>query len=348
MPSYKDENSGTWYCKFYYVDWTGTRRQRLKRGFKLQREAKEWERIFLEQFAKNPDITFAALYEKYKSYITPRIRESTAHTRFHMMDRHILPFFKNRVISDISPADISAWQTEMMEKGLSDTYLRSANTYLKAVFAYAVDYVGLEKNPCRKPIGSTRTQNVDFWTPEEYALFIHECKDNIEYYTIFEILYYTGMRAGELLALTLNDIDLKKKQISINKTFYHLTGKDSIQPPKTAKGERTVDIPDFLADEIREYQKHLYKPDPEDRLFPKQLNYIRSAFNIRVKRAGVKKIRIHDLRHSHASTLIHLGANPVLVAERLGHESPDITLKTYSHLFPSSQTDIVQKISKVN
>jgi len=179
-------------------------------------------------------------------------------------------------------------------------------------------------------------------------LFIHECRDNIEYYTIFEILYYTGMRAGELLALTLNDIDFKNNQISINKTFYHLTGRDTIQPPKTAKGERTVNIPDFLTDEIKEYIKHLYKPDPNDRLFPKQLNYIRSAFNIRVKRSGVKKIRIHDLRHSHASTLIHLGVNPVLVAERLGHESPDITLKAYSHLFPSSQAEIVQKITKVN
>ena len=213
------------------------------------------------------------------------------------MDRHILPFFKDRVISDISPADISAWQIEMMRKGLSDTYLRSANTYLKTVFAYAVEYLGLERTPCRKPIGSTKTQNVDFWTPEEYSLFIHECRDNIEYYTIFEILYYTGMRAGELLALTLNDIDFRKNQITINKTFYHLTGRDTIQPPKTAKGERTVNIPDFLTDETREYIKHLYKPDPNDRLFPKQLNYIRSAFNIRVKRSGVKKIRIHDLRH---------------------------------------------------
>lgn len=185
----------------------------------------------------------------------------------------------------------------MMGKNLSDTYLRSANTYLKAVFTYAVEYLGLEKNPCRKPIGSTKTQNVDFWTPEEYTRFIHECQDNVEYYTIFEILYYTGMRAGELLALTLKDVDFQNNQVTINKTFYHLTGKDTVQPPKTAKGERTVDIPEFLTDEIREYVKHLYKPNPEDRLFPKQLNYLRSAFNIRVKRAGVKKIRIHDLRH---------------------------------------------------
>lgn len=347
MGVYKDKERGTWYCRFYYTNWQGEKKQKCKRGFKLQREAKDWERKFLEQFAKNPDITFESLYEKYKAYITPRIRESTAQTRFHMMERHMLPFFKDRIISDIAPADVAQWQIEMMSKGLSDTYLRSANTYLKAVFAYAVEYLGLEKNPCRKPIGSTKAQNVSFWTPEEYAKFIDECRDNIEYYTIFEILYYTGMRAGELLALTLNDIDFKNNQINIDKTFYHLTGRDTIQPPKTDKGTRVVDIPEFLTEEIREYVKHLYKPMPDDRLFPKQLNYLRSAFNIRVKRAGVKKIRIHDLRHSHASTLINLGANPVLVAERLGHESADITLKTYSHLFPSSQTDIVRKITKV-
>jgi len=158
MPVYKDSERNTYYVKTYYTDWTGTRRQKMKRGFKLQREAKEWERLFLEQFAKNPDITFESLYEKYKEYITPKIRESTAHTRFHMMDRHILPFFKDRVISDISPADISAWQIEMMGKGLCDTYLRSANIYLKTVFAYAVEYLGLERTPCRKPIGSTKPQ----------------------------------------------------------------------------------------------------------------------------------------------------------------------------------------------
>lgn len=348
MPVYKDKERNTYYCRFYYTDWNGQKKQKCKRGFKLQREAKDWERKFLEQYAKNPDITFESLYSKYKVYITPRIRESTAHTRFHMMDRHILPFFRNRVISDIAPADVAAWQAEMMGKGLSDTYLRSANTYLKAVFAYAVEYLGLERNPCRRPIGSTKSKNVNFWTPEEYASFIHECQDNIEYYTIFEILYYTGMRAGELLALTLNDIDFKNNQITINKTFYHITGKDTIQPPKTVKGARTIDIPDFLTEELQDYVKRLYKPMPEDRLFPKRLDYIRSAFNIRITRAGVKKIRVHDLRHSHASTLINLGANPVLVAERLGHESPDITLKTYSHLFPSSQAEIVQKISKVN
>lgn len=344
---YKDQERNTWYCKFYYVDWTGQKRQKMKRGFKLQREAKEWEKMFLEQYAKNPDVSFETLYQKYKEYIMPRIRESTAKTRFYMIDYHILPYFKNRVVSDIDPEDIIQWQNQMLAKGLSNTYLNQANIYLKAIFRYAVDYMGLQKNPCRKNIGSRKTKKLNFWTPEEYKMFIEECKDNIVYFTMFEILYYTGMREGELLALTLNDIDFKNKLIHINKTFYRITGKDLVNDPKTESSKRSIDVPDFLLDEIREYIEHMYKPLPETRLFDKNSSYMRYALKTRIQKAGVKDIRIHDLRHSHASTLINLGANPVLVAERLGHESADVTLRIYSHLFPRHQSEIVSKIQKI-
>ncbi len=129
-------------------------------------------------------------------------------------------------------------------------------------------------------------------------------------------------------------------------TFYRLTGKDVINPPKTPTSERTIDIPEFLTEEIKDYTRRLYKPDPQCRMFHKQIQYIRSAFKTRIRKADVKEIRVHDLRHSHASMLINLGANPVLVAERLGHESPTITMNTYAHLFPKAQLDIVQKITK--
>ena len=347
MAVYKDNDRGTWYCKFYYVNWQGEKKQKLKRGFKLQREAKDWERKFLEQFAKNPDITFESLYEKYKDYITPRIRESSAITRFGMLNTHVLPFFKNRIVSDISPADIAAWQTEILNKGLSESYSHTINVYLKAIFAYAVEYVGLAKNPCTKSIGSLKSRKIDFWTPEEYKQFSEACKDNIEYFTLFELLYYTGMRVGEALALTLNDIDFKENTISITKTYYRVTGKDLINPPKTAGSERTIIIPEFLTDELKQYVSHLYKPDPEERIFNKRPQYVRSILRDRAEKAGVKQIRVHDLRHSHASMLINLGANPVLVANRLGHESADITLKIYSHLFPSTQSEIVNKIKKM-
>lgn len=347
MPTYKDEKTNTWYCKFYYTNWQGQKKQKLKRGFKLQRDAKEFERKFLEQFAKNPDISFESLYKKYKEYITPQIRESTASSRFNMLNKHVLPFFGKRIISDIAPADIAAWQTEMLQKGLSNTYLNQINVYLKAIFSYGVDYVGLSQNPCTKTIGSHKTKKINFWMPEEYKLFSAAISNNIEYYTMFEILYYTGMREGELLALTLNDIDFKNNKINISKTYYRIKGKDLINPPKTEKSERIVDIPEFLTQEIKEYVTHLYKPLPETRLFNKRPQYLRSILKNRAMLAGVKVIRVHDLRHSHASMLINLGANPVLVAERLGHESAAVTLKIYSHLFPHTQLEIISKIKKV-
>ena len=303
MPAYFDEKTKTWYCKFYYENWQGQKKQKMKRGFKLQREAKDWERKFLEQFARNPDISFQSLYERYKEFITLRIRESTAQSRFNMIDNHITPYFKDRIISDITPTDIMEWQNVMLQKGLSDTYLNQINIYLKAIFSYAVDYVGLSKNPCGKSIGSRKTRQLNFWTPEEYHKFIEQlssCKDsydNLTFFTIFEILYYTGMRVGELLALTLQDIDFKENKISINKGYYLITGKDLIDKPKTIHGERVVDIPDFLTQEIREYVSHLYEPDPTARLFEKRPQYVRSVLRDRAQKAGVKEIRVHDLRH---------------------------------------------------
>lgn len=347
MPAYKDNRKGTWYCKFYYTDWTGTRRQKMKRGFKLQREAKEYERLFLEQFAKDPDITFESLYGKYKGYIKPRIRETTYKTRTMMADIHILPFFKSRIVSDISPADVAAWQEGMLSKGLSSSYLHTVNGVLDMIFNYAVEYVGLRKSPCRNPIGSTKRRDVTFWTLEEYRQFSAACSVDIMFFTVFEVLYYTGMREGEFLALTLNDIDFKNCKITINKTYCRMDGKDIINPPKTPNSNRVIDIPGFLADEIKEYVSRLYRPDPETQLFTISARTIRRALNRYADEAGVKRIRVHDIRHSHASLLIDLGANPVLVAERLGHESADITLRIYSHLFPTRQEDVVQKIADI-
>lgn len=347
MPVYRDEKTGKYYAKFYYENWQGEKKQKLKRGFTRQKDAKEFERKFLEQFAKNPDISFDALYQKYKDYITPQIRESTAYVRFRMLENHVLPFFKGKIVSDITPADVAAWQTEILNKGLSDSYIHQINIFLKAIFAYAVDYFGLISNPCKKSIGSCKRKKMTFWTPEEYKKFINELKDNITYFTIFEILYYTGMRIGECLALTLEDIDFKSNKININKTCYHIGKKELINPPKTDSSERVIDIPQFLTDEIKEYVKHLYKPMPDTVLFNKQQQYVRGILQRYSQKAGVKEIRLHDLRHSHASMLINLGANPVLVAERLGHESPAITLEVYSHLFPHKQAEIVAKIEKV-
>ncbi len=347
MPSYKDEKSGTWYCKFYYMDWSGTRRQKLKRGFKLQREAKEWERTFLEQFSKNPDITFAALYNKYLKFKEHRVRASTLESQRNAIELHILPYFKNKVVSDITPADIVEWQNAILEKRFSASHARQINAYLKMIFKYAVDYLGLSQSPVRSQICKPEKGNIDFWTPEEYQIFSNHIRDNIELYTAFEILFYTGMRKGELLALTLNDIDFTQRTISINKTLAYVDGDYINQPPKTQKSNRTIDVPDFLLAEIKTYISRLYKPDWEHRLFIRSRVWLGEAITRTCSTIDLKPIRVHDLRHSHASMLIDLGANPLMIAERLGHEDVKMTMNTYSHLFKSHQKEIIEKIEKI-
>ena len=155
------------------------------------------------------------------------------------------------------------------------------------------------------------------------------------------------MREGELLALTPNDIDFQNQTIFINKTYCRITGKDIINPPETEHSERIIKMPEFLSSEIQEYLHTLSKLDSTQRIFQKRPQYLRRFLINRAQKANVKIIRIHDIRHSHASLLIDLGANPVLVAERLGHESPNITMKTYAHLFPSTHDDIVKRIQKI-
>ena len=298
MPTYKDEKTGTWYCKFYYTDWQGNKKQKLKRGFKLQREAKDWERLFLEELAKSPDITFEALYRKYKLFKENRVRPTTLETQCNAIEHHALPFFRDLIVSAITPAEVAAWQNELLSKGFSASFTRQINAYLRMVFKYAVDYLGLRNNPVNTQICKAEKGNIDFWTPGEYRIFSDHIKDNIELYTAFEILYYTGMRKGELLALTLEDINFSEKTISINKTLAYVKGEYIFQPPKTEKSKRTIDAPNFLLEEIKAYIARIYDPRPDQRLFNRSRVWLGQAITYACEElTEVKPIRVHDLRH---------------------------------------------------
>ena len=151
----------------------------------------------------------------------------------------------------------------------------------------------------------------------------------------FLLLYWSGMRIGELLALTYDDINLEEKAISITKSYQRLKGKDVITQPKTPKSIRIITMPDFLADEFREYCSHLYGIMKNERLFHFTKSHMEHCMAAGIEKSGVKRIRLHDLRHSHASMLVDMGVAPLEIAERLGHEKVETTLNTYSHLYPS-------------
>lgn len=351
MPAYKDEKTGKWFAKFYYTNWQGIKKQKWKRGFATKKEALGFERDFLEKQSANPDMTFQNLYEIYMEDMTARLKQSTLLTKKTVLQTHILPFFGNKPINEIKASDVRRWQAKLMSSpnNYSQTYLKKINTELNSIINYAKRFYDLNTNPCGKAgtIGKAKAEEMDYWTYDEYIAFREGVKDKPLSYICFEVLYWTGMREGELFALSPADIDLDNKLISINRTYQWIGGKDVFTSPKTRKSKRNIPIPDFLCQELSDYIQSRYMLDADERLFPVTKSYLSHEMIRGCKNTGVKKIRIHDIRHSHASLLINQGCDALMLADRLGHEKVSTTLNTYSHLFPHKQQELVHSLESL-
>ena len=348
MPATRDGK--LWRSQFYYKDWQGIRRKKNKRGFKTKGEADEWERNFLQQQQKNLDISFENFVEIYFADMENRLRESTIINKRYVFDLKVTPYFKHKKMCEIQTSDIRAWQNELIKKGYAPTYLKSINNQLAALFNYAVRYYDLRDNPCRKAgsIGKSKADEMDFWTKQEFKEFLPSMDSKPEARMAFLLLYWTGMRIGELLALTYKDIDLEKRCITINKSYQRLNGKDMITPPKTPKSNRKISIPSFLVEELKEYCSMLYGITENERIFRFTKSFMEHEMVRGIKATGVRHIRLHDLRHSHASLLVEMGFQPLAIAERLGHEKIETTLNTYSHLYPNKQAELAAKLEIAN
>lgn len=351
MPAYKDPK-GKWYVSVYYDNWQGIRTRKLKRGFATRKEALEWERIFLMKGKGDLDMSFGAFVELYKTDLKDRLKLNTWIMKESVIDQKILPFFKEKKMNDIRPSDIIAWQNTMMSfkdengKAYSSTYLKTIHNQLSAIFNHAVKFYELKSNPAAKVgnMGKEKSREMLFWTKAEYVKFSEAMMDKPISFYAFEILYWCGLRLGELLALTSEDFDFDKKIVRITKSYQRINGQDIVTDPKTPKSNRIIQMPDFLADEIKEYLEPLYGYDPKERIFPITKSFLHHEMNRGCKETGVKRIRIHDLRHSHVSLLIDLGFSAVAIADRVGHESIDITYR-YAHLFPTTQKEIASKLN---
>jgi len=179
------------------------------------------------------------------------------------------------------------------------------------------------------------------WTKDEYLQFIEALRDKPASFFAFETLYWCGLRLGEMLTLTPADFDFERKIIHVTKSFQRIKGEDIITPPKTEKRLRRVLMPDFYADEMRSYLETLELTD-NDRIFPFTKSYMHYEIHRGCAISDVKRIRIHGIRHSHISLLIDMGSSAVAIADRVGHESIDITYR-YAHVFPSPQMEVVSK-----
>ena len=346
MKAEKDKKTGKWLIQYRYTDWQGKRRKSTKRGFATKREAEEWLRNFLITQKADFDMKFEDFWKIYCADMETRLREHTMRTKKYIVELKILPYFGNKRVNDITAADIRQWQNELIKLGYSPTYLKTINNQLSAIFNYAVRYYDLKSNPCAKAgsMGKSKAEEMDFWTGEEFRKFIDSVMNKRLSYMAFMILYWTGMRLGELLALNPKDVDLEKRTISITKSYQRLGKKDVITPPKTSKSKRVITIPEFLAADIKDYMDSLYDLQEDDRLFPITKYYLEHEMQRGIKESGVKRIRVHDLRHSHASMLIELGFSPLEIANRLGHEKVETTLNTYAHLYPNKQTKLAERL----
>lgn len=349
MKAEKDPKTGKWLIQYRYTDWQGNHRKSTKRGFATKREAEEWLRKFLMSKSVDFDMLFQDFVKIYCEDLSTRLREHTMRSKRYIIEQKLLPYFGQKRMNDIKASDIRIWQNILIKQGFAPTYLKNINNQLNAIFNFAVRYYDLQHNPCAKAgsMGKNKADEMQFWTKDEFDKFIEAVMDKQMSYIAFTLLYWTGIRLGELLALTVGDIDLEKQVISINKSYQRIDKRDVITEPKTPKSKRVITIPEFLAVDLQDYLNSLYHCRKHDRLLPVTKYYLEHEIKRGVEKSGVKRIRIHDIRHSHASLLVEMGFSPLEIADRLGHEKVETTLNTYSHLYPNKQVKLAQKLDNL-
>lgn len=352
MPAYQLEN-GKWYASFYYRAPSGELKKKYKRSFETKEEAEQYEDRFLQNAGDPSQMTMKELVESYLAFVKPRIRWSTFDTKSLMLQLKVVPYFSKKLAGDVTSLDVIRWQgwvnslRQRNGKPYSATYIRQLNSQLSAVFNYAEHQLGLKPNPTKKvkKTGSMKSDEMQIWTKEEYSQFLEVVSNkNLSFYA-FELLYWTGIREGELLALAPEDFDSDAGTLTISKSFARKDGKDMIGPPKTKMSYRTIMLSDFLVNELRIWFDYADFIEGE-RIFPVTKHYLWREMKRGCAKSGVKCIRVHDLRHSHVSMLIHMGFSAVAIAARMGHESEDITYR-YAHLFPNVQDDMANSLQGI-
>lgn len=351
VSSYKTKGGKVrWRVYLRYTDWQGAKRAYKKEGFALRREAQEFEREFLRKEAGGCDMSFVSLVELYRADAKNRVRIGTQETQDSIIDRWLLPFFGGQQVNNITPAAIRKWQNEVMErinprtgKKYSETYLRTINSRLSAIMNYAVKYYRLPANPCEQAgaIGKKKAPRMNFWTTEEFNKALAHVH-NWSFRVALMLLYWLGLRVGECLDLRPEDFK-EDGTVRIERTHHRREGRDISGPPKTENSYRDVAAPTFLLEEVKKYISAICEVEEGERIF----YFTKGTLNRELERvaavAGVKRIRIHDLRHSHAALLIELGYSAVAVAERLG-DTVSVAMGTYAHLYPRTMNKLAEEL----
>ena len=355
MPVYRDEKTETYRVQFKEKDIRGKVHCVHKRGFKTRREAVAWEHEYKNVKSGSVRTTFEKFVKEiYIPQMKPRLKPGTWATKTNMLEKHIIPYFGFKRINEIEPDEIIRWQNEMMRimnpktgKTYAKSYLQSVNNQLTAIFSFAVKFYKLPSNPAHivGNMGNEDEISTVCWNLSQYKKFSEVMMDDPIYYYAFQILFWTGIREGELLALQFKDIDFKKKTLTVNKTYYRLNGEDIIGTPKTKQSYRTITLPDFLVEEIKDYKNMVYKPNDSDRMFNLSKSTLTRALKCGAKKAGLPECRVHDIRHAAASLLLESGYSIPAIAARLGHSPVNVAVTyRYVHASPTAQEDIARNL----
>ena len=348
MAVYFDDKRKTYYF-VASVKVNGKPKQVKRRGFRTKRDARLAEAEIKIEY-ENKEVTpesmkFNDLTKEYKEWYKTRRKASSYSKISEIIKLHLDPYFKNKKISKITVKNVMDLQNNLIDKKYSVSHIKKIHTILSGTLSYAVKQ-GYIKNNVARLAGNVELDNekhINYWVLDEFKEFI-SCVDELLYYTLFMTLYYSGMRKGELLALTWRDIDFEEKTINVNKTSYDR----NITTPKTKASTRIIYMPNHVLYWLKKLKlSKLSKPSYV--VFGEYTTHISEstldrAFAKYLKLYGVKKIRIHDFRHSHASYLINQKAIISVVAKRLGHGDVATTLNTYSHLYPTTEKEVVSQM----
>lgn len=286
--AYKEKDTKKWSAQWFETTAKGEKKKRRKRGFETKREALEYERQKKLSSSRSMDMKLSEFIEVYFEDKQNELKDRTMKNKRYMMEQHIIPYFGEQMLNEITASQIIQWQNEMQTKGFSESYLRMIQNQLTCIFTHASRIYDLHTNPCKKVkrMGNSDSRSLTFWTLDEYQQFIQTIEPQTRYYLIFEILFWTGCRIGELLAITKADVDFEKNRLSITKTYYRTERQDVITEPKTKQSIRVVEIPEFLKKEIKDFVDGHYGMPDDERIFP----IVQEAVQHKMKR-NIRKVK---------------------------------------------------------
>lgn len=361
----KKANNGTYYFRanLGYDAVTGKQIQKYRSGFSTKKEARaEYSKLILateEGLAmekKQPSFK-QFIEEIYLPWYKTQVKESTYKNRLNTIEKHF-KFFYRKKVNEIEPIHVQTWQLKLA-KDYSPNYVRIIQGMLSLAFDRAIILGLAKKNPARM-VGNIKSKKVkvDFWTLEEFQKVISLLYkgDYYEHYLFicFWLLFTTGLRIGEAAALQWEDIDFESGIISVTKTLYYKSMNEyTFVDPKTSASIRTVVIDKDTIRELKDWME-VQKKVLKDCNFvlsysgiPTSKHTLPRALEKLAGLAGVHRIKIHALRHSHVALLISMGVNPLIVKDRLGHEKIQTTLGTYGHLYPNSNFEVAKMLGGV-